>query len=359
MLDWDCFCYYSCQMPAQDIPSQEFVNFPKRKSRLYDNFALDFIRDPRDLPFVDLILKITFLVIPYALYLLMHPHLSGWWILPYYALAGFFLGPYILMLHNTSHRPFWKNKFDSFNFYIPWVLGPFMGQTPETYFAHHIGMHHPENNMKDDLSSTLAYRRDKFSDFLKYFFRILFFSHYDLSKYFLDRKRNKLFTKISIGELGFYLMVFMLCFWNLKFALLIFVVPVLFTRFMMMNGNWAQHAFVDSKDPENSYKNSITCINSLYNRRCFNDGYHIEHHLKPSAHWTEMPKNFQENLSTYAQQDAVVFKHIDYFQIWIYLMLKKYDKLADYFVDLGNNKRSHAEIVEFLKARSQHPVLLS
>ncbi len=33
------------------------------------------------------------------------------------------------------------------NHVIPWLLGPFFGQTPNTYFAHHMGMHHREENL--------------------------------------------------------------------------------------------------------------------------------------------------------------------------------------------------------------------
>ncbi len=343
-------------MKAHEIPVREFSQPPIRKAHFYDAWALELIRDSRDLPFIDLMLKTTFLVLPFAIFLFMNRAASAWWLAPYYALVGFFLGPYILMLHNTSHRPLFKARYRFLNHYIPWVLGPFFGETPETYFGHHVGMHHPENNLKDDLSSTLAYRRDNFFDFVKYFSKFLFLSHYDLTKYFLHRKRYKLFLQLTLGELGFYLMVFLLCFWNWQAALLLFVAPMVFTRFMMLNGNWAQHAFVDAFDPGNSYKNSITCVNSLYNRRCFNDGYHIAHHLKPTSHWLEMPHHFEQNRAEYAAQDAVVFEKIDYFQIWVFLMLKKYDSLANYFVDLRPEKRSHSEIVDFLKSRSQIPI---
>ena len=60
------------------------------------------------------------------------------------------------MLHCISHRkPFKKNYTWLYN-YIIWFVCPFFGHTPETYFVHHIGMHHVENNMPDDASSTLA-----------------------------------------------------------------------------------------------------------------------------------------------------------------------------------------------------------
>jgi fatty acid desaturase len=218
-------------------------------------------------------------------------------------------------------------------------------------------MHHPENNMEEDLSSTLRYRRDRWTDFLKYFSRFLFLSCFHLPIYFLKRRRHKMASRMVLGEISFYGVVALLFFLNWKGALFIFALPVLFTRFMMMNGNWAQHAFVDPAAPEDNYKNSITCINSIYNQRCFNDGYHIIHHLKPNCHWTEMPQHLKDHLEVYARKDPVIFEKIDYFVIWIFLMLKRYDWLAKYFVDLGKVKRSPEEIAAFLKSRTL-PVLI-
>jgi hypothetical protein len=36
----------------------------------------------------------------------------------------------------------------------------------------------------------------------------------------------------------------------------------------------------------------------LYNFSFFNDGYHVEHHLRPSAHWTQLPANPSANAKT-------------------------------------------------------------
>jgi hypothetical protein len=121
----------------------------------------------------------------------------------------------------------------------------------------------------------------------------------------------------------------------------------------MLAGNWGQHAFVDEASPANNYRNSITCINSGYNRRCFNDGYHIGHHLKSTRHWTEMPGEFTRNVGTYAAENAIVFTGIDFFVVWVFLMLKRYDWLAQRMVPLGNSQPSLEESVALLRRRTQ------
>ncbi|WP_090601813.1 hypothetical protein [Parapedobacter koreensis] len=42
----------------------------------------------------------------------------------------------------------------------------FFGHMADTYYAHHVGMHHAENNLKDDKSSTMSYQRDSLKSFL-------------------------------------------------------------------------------------------------------------------------------------------------------------------------------------------------
>jgi hypothetical protein len=315
--------------------------------------ALTFINDVRDVPFLKLIAILNLTIVPSAVW----QYVGGfvWWhVAVHMVLVFWFLGPYILMLHNTSHRRFFKTKWGKLNHYIPWMLGPFFGETPETYFAHHIGMHHPENNLEDDLSTTLPYVRDSVWGFTRYFAKFFFTAIFDLPRYFVARNRRALVWKSFVGEVVFFVMCGGLAFLNWKATLVVFIVPYLSTRLLMMCGNWGQHAFVDQKAPGDSYLNSITCINTGYNRRCFNDGYHIGHHVKQTRHWTEMPDDFTAQRGIYAEKGAIVFEGIDFFIVWVFLMLKRYNWLARCYVHLGEGERpSEADIIALLRSRTQ------
>lgn len=334
-------------LPAITDPTHQ-----EKNEHAFDRFFLKYIKDERDLPFVFLIMKIMLLVVPLALALFFVEG-TTWWMLGglFLVFQLYFMGPFTLMLHNTSHNVFFNIQYKWGNRLIPWILCPFMGQSPDTYFCHHIGMHHAENNMEHDDSSTMPYQRDSFRDFLKYYFGFLFSGIIRLVQYFRFRQKPKFEKKVLTGEITFLLAVVFLMVINWQTTLLVFVFPLILVRFLMMSGNWAQHAFIDPVQPDDHYKNSITCINTSYNSRCFNDGYHIGHHLRPRLHWTEMPNDFLKNVKKYAENKALVFEGIDYHMIWTMLMLKRYDKLASHVVNIGGMYQSEEEIKEILKKR--------
>lgn len=337
------------------IKDPTFVLLPYNR---FDRLLLLLIKDERDLPFLHLTLRISFLLIPLGLLLYM-PFITGWF---WWALAvGYqyinnlkFKGPFGLMLHCTSHRPMYKPAFKFMNNYLPWVVGPFFGHTPETYYSHHIGMHHVENNLPDDESSTMAYQRDSLRGFLHYFGSFFFFGLSELISYLRNRNRVRLARRAVAGELSFVLLCIGLGFVNLPATLAVFIVPLLLSRVVMMLGNWTQHSFIDAEDPGNPFKNSITCINVKYNHKCWNDGYHISHHQRPGMHWTEHPTFFLKTLDKYAENQAIVFDGADFLKIFISLMTRRYDVLAQYVVNInGNTFADEAEVIAVLKARTR------
>jgi fatty acid desaturase len=328
-----------------------------QKNTVSYRFLKSFIKDERDLPFVYLSIQITLTLIPLAV-LLYLPAVPGWlwWTaaIAYLVLNNFvFKGPFGLMLHCTSHRCFFNRKYGFMNHYLPWVLGPLFGQTPETYYSHHIGMHHPEGNMPDDDSSTMAYQRDSLRSFSLYLTSFFFAGIYNLARYFIRKNRKKLLVRSIRGEFVFIAACVALCFLNWEATLVVFILPFVISRIIMMVGNWAQHAFVSAEEPDNPYKNSITCINTKYNHKCWNDGYHISHHLKPSMHWTEHPVFFRKTLNDYIENEAIVFDSIHFLHVFAYLMRKRYDLLARHYVNIGNRFSSDEELISFLKERTR------
>ena len=342
---------------AQRLRITDPRHVPIAQPNVFQRFGLSLINDERDLPFLGLMVRFVGVMFPFAAYLFM-PGRFRWWLGGVYTalLFGFFFAPCILMLHNTSHRVLFKPAYRLLNHVIPWVLCPFYGQPPEGYFGHHMGMHHPENNLEDDLSTTMPYDRDKFFHFLRYWTLFMATTLVMLTRYLIRHGRKKLAYKAVIGEVSYWT----LCAIGLRLnplpTLIVFVIPFVMARFLMMWGNWGQHAFIDPSQPANPLLNSITCINVRYNQQAFNDGYHIGHHVKANRHWTDMPADLEQNAEQYAREGAVVFQGLDFFMVSLFLFLKRYDWLADHFVELRAEPRSREQIIEFLKSRTRRVI---
>jgi fatty acid desaturase len=331
---------------------------PLDRPNALQRLGLRLINDPRDLRFLSLALLATLTVLPAAVCLYVPGWFRGWLAVPYLAWVLWLTGPFILVLHNTSHRPLFARPHRWLGFYIPWVLGPFFGETPETYFAHHLGMHHPENNLSNDLSTTMSSRRDSVGDFLKYTGRFFFLILFELTLYMWRTRRYRLCRRLLVGELTFYAVVAALMAVNWQATVVVFVVPFVVTRVGMMAGGWGQHAFVDPAAPGNLYRSSVTCINTPYNSRWFNDGYHIGHHLQPTLHWTQMPGELAENRARYAAEGAIVFDGLDFFGVWFQLMCGRYEKLAEHYVVLDGSAPSQAQVIALLRRRVEAVVPL-
>lgn len=340
-------------MKALTVITDPVYTEPKSFSA-YERFWLKYINDKRDLPFIHLLTAIHILVIPTAI-ILYTPLLTGWywWLayIPYFYISQmYFKGRFGLMLHCICHRKLFKKAYTWLFHYVIWFVCPFFGHTPETYFAHHMGMHHVENNMVDDASSTLPYQRDSLRSFLAYVGRFLILGFRDTFMYFFSRKRKKFYMRLTYGEMSFYLFCIGMCFVNLQATMMIFIVPFIFARIVMMLGNWTQHAFVNLQNLED---NTINCINTKYNQTCWNDGYHAIHHVRPAMHYTEIPGEFLKIKDKLAEEKVLIFDGVHYLHLFIWLMTKNYDKMADNLVNVNNMFASKEEAIALMKERTK------
>lgn len=309
--------------------------------------------DPRDEVFVRVTLKALALMAPAMIVLF---RFFRWELAALdFGLWAWYVPRIILMLHCTMHRPFirrpkWMGKAH------PFVMSFFFG-IPTGYAEHHMGMHHIEDNMPTDLSSTMRYQRDSFLDFLAYWARFNFFILSDLTVYLTKKRRTTMARRALVGDLSHQALIVGALLLNWRFGLIAFAIPYFVVRFMMMTGNWGQHAFINTELKNDGIANSITCINSPYNARCFNDGYHVGHHLKANRHWTELPKDFSDNVERYAQERVIVFAGLDFFLVSVLLWTGQWRVLAKHFVRLDGKERSDDEVIAMLKTRVQ-PVRL-
>ncbi len=309
------------------------------------------LNDPRDVVHLRLIMQCSLFIVAgaFLFYLGSFP----WWVaLAYLVVWGIFAERFTMMFHCTIHRRLFKKQYAFLESCLSWVLCPFFGQTPGSFHIHHIGMHHVEDNLLSDLSSTMKYRRDSALHFLRYYLRFACLIPFELAAYLWRAGNMQLLRRFLGGEVAFYALCIGLGVWHWQPTLVVFVIPFCFVRLMMMIGNWAQHAFVDPDAPDNDYRSSVNTIDQRYNARCFNAGYHIFHHVRKGTHYTELAPEFEQSREKYGREDAVVFDRIDLLGIWFLLLAGRHRSLARYFVRLpGAPARSDDEIVALFKRR--------
>lgn len=278
---------------------------------------------------------------------------SWWWAVGYWMVWGSLFGDRVTtMLHTFIHRPLFKRRYSFLNGYVTWFIAPLFGQTPTSFYVHHIGMHHPEENLAADLSSTLKYQRDNFFHFLRYYFRFVLLGTPELVAYHWRKGRKKLAVRFVVGKLFFWAAVATLWAWRPQPTWVVLLIPYFLTDFMLMAGNFAQHSLVDPDQPDNDFKSTITCITARYNDRCFNDGYHTIHHFKPTAHYSELKAHYENNRELYGREGAIVFDGVDFIGVWFLLMTHRHAALAKYLVQLpGAPVLSQEEAVALLRRR--------
>jgi len=316
----------------------------------YTAFVTPIVRRPTDVVFFTHLVIYTCTLLPSAL--LLYRHFTYTHAILHYIGQSLCAGAFTLLLHNHIHNSgILSKRFYLVDAAFPYILGPLMGHTWNSYFYHHVKHHHIEGNGPDDLSSTIRYQRDSLRNFLLYELRFLCGIWIELPLYFVRKGKYGHALKIAAAEWSSLAIIALLMKWYTKPTLFVLALPLLQMRIAMMIGNWGQHALVDDVEPTSDFRSSITLIDTPSNRYCFNDGYHTSHHLNPRRHWRDHPIAFIKSKQRYACEGALVFQNIDYIMITVRLLMKDYDTLAECLVPMGAQISMNKEEIKAMLRR--------
>ena len=264
---------------------------------------------------------------------------------------GLYLQPFILALHYSSHRRLFKkgSPMEWFNAVPKYVLCPLFGIPAGMYHLHHIVMHHCEDNTKpNDGSSTEPYRRDRWTDFARYWAGFMFEVWFVLPSYAINKGYYDLCIQVLFQEAIYFTSLYYALRLNSTACIWTMCLPFFVGQFALAFGNWSQHIFVEDGKPSN-YRSSYNCLDCFDNSKSFNDGYHVLHHNHSKLHWSAFPATFMKTVDRMSDEKALSFVGIGFFEVGLYVMTKRLDLLAEYAVTPCN--MSPSEIAKLMESR--------
>lgn len=197
---------------------------------------------------------------------------------------------YQCVAHNFLHNPFfrtaWLNNFFS-------VLNSLSLGVPQTlYKYHHLNHHQFNNDPRDsktgttrDHSSTFRHARTlgREENILTYaLFGPLRTDLVSLYKAAHSHRRGTMVWVEAAAMLAFAVILVRL---NPPYAVK-FLLPVWYLgQAAALAENYLEHHFAI---PGDRLTDSVSCYNRLYNVLWFNNGFHQEHHFRPTVHWTKI-----------------------------------------------------------------------
>jgi len=220
----------------------------------------------------------------------------------------------LIVNHMFVHQPWFAD--DRLNAAVSLVISANIAQSAQVYHLSHVRNHHRYNNDRKrngitaDLSSTYRYSRD---DEQAPLWRYLAYSLAASIQEFAGTwasvrrlcgvgprettlrglasrhpgRRAAEFAQIRYDRLAQLTFTVLLAVLSWQWVLLCYL-PSVAIAFTLVNvQNYYRHF---GAEPDSRYANSVSYYGRLYNLLTFNDGYHQEHHLRPTTHWTRLPE---------------------------------------------------------------------
>ena len=331
-----------------------------------ERLAKVMMRDERNAPYLFSLFGIglytpTLFVLAF-IWQMTYGYSAAWYIV---VLVGFLynvlmMGPYFrffsviaTLIHKEGHdtRGIFKEPYTFLNNAFGWFIGPFYGHVPETYPLGHQRIHHKYDNGPGDVTFTYDLDRSDPAQWLKYLRRFsLYWTGFSIVGYFIENKQWKPARRMATGMLVYYSLIAIITILNPWFGFMYLILPHMSVIIYLAAINYIWHTFCDPADPDNPYINSVTILNGHYN--VFNEDFHVTHHHHPQMHWTKMANDYYIHEEKYKANMASVFNDTQEFEMFVWVMMGRFDLLAEHYVDLTGTL-TQEEKIALLRYRMQ------
>ncbi|GGZ96483.1 fatty acid desaturase family protein [Streptomyces bluensis] len=237
----------------------------------------------------------------------------------------------IIVSHLFVHKPWFVSP--RLNAVMSLINSANIAQSVQAYHLSHVRNHHRYNNDRKgadgttrDVSSTFRHSRD---DGHAPLWRYLVFSLAGSVREFLgtfaalrrgcrvgadetllqelatrnpERRKGEL-RQVQADRLTHIALIALLAVLSWQWLLICYL-PAIAAAFTLVNvQNYYRHY---GAHPESRYANSVSHYGRVYNWLTFNDGYHQEHHLRPTTHWSRLPRVAEQYGESFGEEGRVV-----------------------------------------------------
>ena len=197
---------------------------------------------------------------------------------------------YQCVAHNFLHNPFfrwsWLNNVYS-------VINSLVLGMPQTLYKYHHLNHHqfnndvpdPESKTTADRSSTFRFARPAGREENILWYSLLGPFRMDMKSLYATARQKHRIVQVYVEATAMTLCTISMLTLS-PWYFLEFVIPVWFLgQVAALAENYLEH---HQAIPGNRLTDSVSCYGRLYNLIWFNNGYHQEHHYRPTVHWTKV-----------------------------------------------------------------------
>jgi hypothetical protein len=207
-------------------------------------------------------------------------------------------------------------------------LNAMHGRIPHFYRAHHVYIHHVENNALDDPQSTLRYDRTSFFDFCRFALKLgmSFTFAADVFAYLAAKRNRRQIRLLACGIGGWYLMLAAIACLNPGAALALLLIRLSVGVATAIDVNF-WHGLVDPDDPGNIALNTINIV--YKDERVVGIGaLHAAHHYRSGEHWSRQCQLSQAAAHEMREQGMFLFDAYLATKFTKMLLLRRFDVIA-------------------------------